>query len=225
MAKRKYWSSFAAGAAAGAAAGFGSWLLARVLRREEHQRVVRVEKSVQVGRPIEEVFRAWSNLEQLPAHLRDIEELRTLGNRSRWKVRINGKRFEWEAEVTQRVENQALGWKSVRGPKHTGRINFSPLGNDTEVHVVLNYAPPLGILGRALAESTAYLDWHIERALRDFKAALEGKGQEKKVPSGVAVEQETRATGTFGQDGTTQTARFGGDPNPVEDTRPPQAKP
>lgn len=224
MTKKRYWLGFAAGTAAGAAAGFGSWVVARMLRREEHKRVVRVEKSVQVGRPLEEVFRAWANLEQLPNYLRDIKEVRTSGNRSHWKGRIDGKLFEWDAELTQHLPNQALGWKSVSGPKHTGRINFSPLGHDTEVHVVLNYAPPFGIFGRGIAESTASLDQNIEQALRDFKAALEGKGQEKKVPTGIVAEHQARATGTFGQEATTQTTRFGSDPNPVEYTRLPENK-
>lgn len=165
-----------------APAGFGSWLLSRLLRSRihpQHERVVRVQASVQIGRPIEEVFRAWSNLEQLPSLLRMLERVHVRGNRSHWVVRVDGRRFEWDAELTQRLENQALAWKSLSGPKHTGRITFSPLGHDAQMHVVINYSPPLGALVRSVTEETGVLEAKIEQALRDFKAALEGKRQEK----------------------------------------------
>lgn len=128
MASRRFWKGFAAGAAAGTSAGFGSWLLSRAVFHRSESAVVRLEKSVQIGRPIDEVFRAWSDFEHLPSRLRLVEEVRMRGARSHWKVRINGQAFEWDAKLTQNIRNQALGWKSVRGLRHTGRITFSPLG-------------------------------------------------------------------------------------------------
>lgn len=42
----------------------------------------------------------------------------------------------------------------------------------------MNYAPPGGELAGHLLGQTAALENHLAQALRDFKAALEGKGQE-----------------------------------------------
>ena len=92
------------------------------------------------------VFHAWSDFENFPRLVRLVEDVRVNGKRSHWKVRLNGRTLEWDAELTQNIPNQALGWKSLNGPKHTGRINFSPLGRDTVVHVVMNYGPPGGEL-------------------------------------------------------------------------------
>ena len=224
MASRRFWKGFAVGAAAGAGAGFGSWFLSRAIFRRQSQ-IVRLEKSLQIGRPIEEVFLAWSDFERLPRLVRLIEEVRVEGKRSDWKMRLNGRSFEWEAELTQNIPNQALGWKSVRGPKHSGRINFSPLGHDTEVHVVMNYAPSGAELAGDLTGQTTGLSHYLGQALRDFKAALEGKGQERAAeaggpgrhtPAGIPAE-EVRSTGTHGREsdlsGHTQTSRFGGVPN------------
>jgi uncharacterized membrane protein len=177
MASRRFWKGFAAGAVAGSSAGFGSWLLSRVAFQRSDSPVVRLEKSVQIGAPVDVVFRAWADLEHLPARIRLLEEVRLRGTRSHWKARINGRSFEWDAKLTQNIRNQALAWKSIGGPKHTGRINFSPLGRDTEVHVVMNYAPPGGELAGDLLGHTASLEDHLGQALREFKAALEGKGQ------------------------------------------------
>src|SRR5207248_916611 len=198
------------------------------------------DRTVQIGRPVDEVFRAWSDLEALPDHVSMIKRVRSFGRRSHWTVAINGRPFEWDAELIQGVPNRALGWKSVNGPKHTGRINFAPLGNDTLVHVQMNYAPPLGAFGRAVLETFDKVDQYVEQAPRDFKSSLEGKGQE-------------RATGTFGGGSVSgssassvagpnaarpvdagvsmppsgsgrQTSRFGNQEETVDYTRPPEAK-
>ena len=240
MARQRFWSGFAVGTAVGAVAGMGSWLVSRKLGRNQYGKIMRLEKSVQVGRPVEQVFAAWEDLESLPGYVPMVESIRVNGKRSHWRVRVEGRRLEWDAVQTQRVDSQALGWKSVGGPKHTGRINFARLGNDTLVHVVMNYAPPAGLISSGVVEAFGRVEGILEQALRDFKAAMEGKGQEE------------RATGTYGHSSgpnnpsrgaAPQASRFGGvmnaieaneastrgdggvtPPNPVDFTSPPDAK-
>jgi len=146
------------------------------------------------------------------------------------------------------VPNQAIGWKSVRGPKHSGRINFARLGNDTLVHVTMNYAPPIGRLGRLLAPFTDHLESKIEEALRDFKRSLEeaATSSRERSASDIAVDRwqgrapasagwdqpnTQRATGTEGTwrrnpSGTPGThfedAGGVGNPGAVDYTRPPE---
>jgi uncharacterized membrane protein len=192
-----------------------------------------LEKALQIGRPVEEVFSAWTNLEGLPQMSECIREVRRDGNRSRWKVQVEGQQFEWDAGIEQFIPNQAVGWKTLRGPKHTGRITFAPVGNDTLVQVTMNYAPPGGVLGRFSQNLGGRLEKYLDQVLRDFKASLEGKGQEGRRPPvrseaagpgiGLTQNDAQRATGTFGgsQD---VLDRFGNRPNPVEYTVPPEAK-
>lgn len=239
MSQRDFWSGFGAGAAAGIFTGIGATVAWRSFRTgNQDADVLRLEKTVQVGRPVHEVFRTWSELENLPEYIGMVKRIRPFGRRSHWTIEINGKAFEWDAELIQVVPNQALAWKSASGPKHTGRIHFAPLGDNTLVHVQMNYVPPLGAFGRAVLETFDRVDQYVEQALRDFKASLEGKGLE-------------RATGTFGavspaaaggrpveagfstppSAGSAQASRFGNQElggeqagQSVEFTRPPEAK-
>jgi uncharacterized membrane protein len=181
---------------------------------------VRLEKSIQIGSPVEDVFRAWIDLERLPQLTDVIEHVIREGDRSHWKVNIDGKQIEWNAVIEQFILNQAIGWKSTSGAKHSGRITFSPLGTDTMVHVTMNYAPKLWLLTPFAASVSERIEEIIEKVLRDVKSALELK-----------TEKQTslaRGTGTYGPAaelaGTTQHTRFGGTPNPVEFTRPPEIK-
>jgi uncharacterized membrane protein len=243
---RRFWSGFTAGAVAGVAAAATSLLAWRTFARSrshsKDDRILRLEKSLQIGCPVDQVFRAWSRLEDLPNRTSLVQQVRTEGERSHWTLRLGARFVRWDAEITQRIPNQALGWKSISGPKHTGRIDFSPIGNDTLMHITMNYVPPKQ-MARLFSPMWGKLEDYIDQSLRDFKASLEGKGQlrdedertaagSERRPAGSvgtpAMHQaerlrEGRATGTFGSelDRHTQSSRFGGPEGSVEYTRPP----
>lgn len=170
MRRQTFWSGFAAGAAMGTFVGIGGILALRRISSRTDGRILRLQKSINIGRPVEAVFAAWSNFERLPQLIDFIENVEQFETRSHWWVNIDGKRFEWDAEITQMIPNQSIGWKSLSGPKHTGRISFAPLRDQTLVNVTMNYAPLFG----SLLPIDQYLEDWIERALRGFKAALEG---------------------------------------------------
>jgi len=220
MARARFWKGFAVGAASGAAAGLGAVFAWRAARQQEDNAVVRLEKSIQIGRPLEEVYRAWADIEDLPRYLSVIEGVEPMGRQSHWLANINGRRVEWDAELVQQRENEALGWRSVGGPKHTGRIDFARIGNDTLVHVVMNYAPPMGVLGRVLVENLSNLDALLEESLREFKNVLESTAPVQQRATGT---EGRRANDLAGGSSQAQTSRFGGTP-PVDYTRPPEMK-
>jgi len=173
--RENFWSGFIAGAAVGALAGVAGVLTARRRSTDIDSHVVRLEKSVNIGRPVQSVFAAWSSFERLPQWISFVRRVERYGTHTRWLVNMDGREFEWDAQITQVKSNEAIGWKSLSGPKHTGRITFSPLGNQTVVHVLMNYAPLLPGLGSMLSMEQRLEQW-IERGLREFKLALEREG-------------------------------------------------
>src|SRR5512146_2063220 len=204
---KRFWHGFIAGASASAGAAIGILFLVRAITGKRH--IVRLEKSLQIGRPVPEVFQYWAELERLPQTSDCILELTKNGNLSHWKVDIDGRVMEWDAEIEQFIPNQAIGWKSIKGPKHTGRITFAPIGTDTLVQITMNYAPPSPVLRPFVANLDEHLEFYMEQVLRDFKASLEGKGQEGRAPAVRSSDQPgpgtrltltdaSRATGTFG---------------------------
>jgi uncharacterized membrane protein len=120
-------------------------------------RGVHVRESIRIEKPIEEVFQFWRRLENLPkfmAHLERVTE--TDGGRSRWVARgPAGIRLEWDAEIINEVENQVIGWRSLADADlvSAGSVNFDRArgGRSTQVTVHLQYAPPAGRVGAAVA--------------------------------------------------------------------------
>ena len=212
MARDNFWSGFAAGVAAGAVAGVAGVLAFKGRMSDVNGHVIRLEKSINIGRTVGEVFSAWRDFERLPRCISFVESVQRFGDRSHWRVNIDSRTFEWDAQITQAVPNESLGWKSLNGPHHTGRISFAPLGDQTVVHVLMNYEPPLGDLG-AMLPMEGHLEQWIERGLREFKTALES--------------ERVARTGTSNQPVSAGPVGTPGEPAPpgtVSYTRPPQAK-
>ena len=81
-----------------------------------------------------------------------------------------------------------------------------------------------GELAGEITGQTAGLEHYLGQALRDFKAALEGIGQEtaaeagpeRRAPAAIPAQEEVRSTGTHGREsdlsGHPRTSRFGGVP-------------
>ena len=115
-----------------------------------------VEESVVIHRPISELYRFWRNLENLPrfmSHLESVE--RITDTLSRWRAKAPaGTTVEWNAEIINEVPDQVIGWKSIEGSDvvSAGSVNFDVAGSGrTQVRVRLQYSPPGGKVGDAVA--------------------------------------------------------------------------
>ena len=112
----------------------------------------RIQQTVTIGRPPEEVYRFWRQLENLPRFMSRLESVSSRGPRSHWAARMPFK-VEWDAEIIDERANEMIAWRSLSGSQvdNAGTVHFSPAadGSGTEVQVSLQYSPPGGALGAA----------------------------------------------------------------------------
>jgi uncharacterized membrane protein len=119
---------------------------------------IRIEQSVIIDRPPDELYAFWSHLENLPrflGHLQSVERIG--GRRSHWIAKGPARsRIEWDAEIHNEIEDELIAWRSLPGSEvpNAGSVHFLPIrgGASTEVRVVLSYEPPAGRLGAAVAK-------------------------------------------------------------------------
>jgi uncharacterized membrane protein len=141
-------------------------------------RGIHVEESISVMKPINEVYRFWRNFENLPQFMQHLESVsqREAGI-SHWVARgPGGTTVEWDARIINEVDNKVIGWQSLDGStiSTAGSVNFRETGHGTDVRVHLQYNPPGGKLGAAVAwmlgeEPTI----QVREDLRRFKRLLE----------------------------------------------------
>lgn len=160
---------FLAGTRRGGGVGFlsaalGGFMLARALLgtsgrlfsdRSGHPGV-RVEKQIEVARPIRDVFAFWSNFRNFPHFMRHVREVReTESGISHWVADgPAGVPVSWDAEITALKPHQLLAWKSLDGStiRNEGEVRFEEVDEQTtRIDVRMTYHPPGGAMGHAVA--------------------------------------------------------------------------
>lgn len=148
--------------------------------RRKEDRSVRVERVTTINKPIHEVYQFWRKFENLPRFMRHLKSVETRGgNRSHWRAKgPAGMTVEWDAEIVQDRENEWIAWGSAEGSdvQNSGSVRFSPApgGRGTEVRVQMQYSPPAGAFGRALAKLFGEEpEQQIHEDLHRFKQLME----------------------------------------------------
>lgn len=143
-------------------------------------RSVRIEEVVTINRTIDDVYAFWRNFSNFPRFMRHLREVELLDDRrSRWRATAPaGLSAEWEAEMLQDRPNEWIAWRSLPGSQivNSGSVRFAPApgARGTEVRVQLEYAPPAGRVGRAIAWVFGEEpEQQIRDDLRRFKQLME----------------------------------------------------
>jgi uncharacterized membrane protein len=119
---------------------------------------IRVNKSIVVNAVPEELYQFWHDFENLPRFMKHLESVRVTGDgRSHWTAKgPAGSTVEWDALITDDRPNELIAWRSLEGADvyNTGTVRFSraPGERGTIVSVEIEYAPPGGVVGAAVAK-------------------------------------------------------------------------
>lgn len=175
-------SRLAAATASVAGAMFMDVITAQQLTRRIQTRngTIPVTVTLVIDRPQEELYRYWRELGNLPRFMKHVERVDVKDERrSHWVAKgPAGSTVEWESDITEDRSNEFIAWRSVTGSAvdHAGSVRFDPApgGRGTVVTVDLQYRPPLGTVGAAVAA------WFgedptqtVKMDLRRFKQVME----------------------------------------------------
>jgi uncharacterized membrane protein len=139
---------------------------------------VKIDESIVVDAPPRRVYDVWRNLQNLPRLLSHVDRVEVLDRtRSRWTLRgPAGTRLSWDAELINDRPGEVIAWRTTDTTlvNHAGSVTFERAGQGTRVRVSLQYDPPGGRFGHAVAslvsEDAGSL---LRRDLGEFKRALE----------------------------------------------------
>jgi len=141
---------------------------------------IKVEKTVTINKPADELYRYWHNFEQLPTFMKHLQSVKVYdAKRSHWIAKAPlGNNVEWDAEILEDRENEFISWASVEGADvdNSGFVRFKKAPGDrgTEVKVVLEYNIPGGGLSAAIAKLFGEEpEQQIGDDLRRFKMLME----------------------------------------------------
>lgn len=143
-------------------------------------RGVLARREITVERPLGEVYAFWRDFTNFPKFMAHVESVHETGpNLSHWVARgPMGTSIEWDAEIFAERPDELIAWRSVAGSQVdcAGSVRFRPSagGHSTDVHVSINYEPPGGQAGAAVARLLGDdPDAQIAEDLARFKTVVE----------------------------------------------------
>jgi len=117
---------------------------------------IRVQKTINITAPIDEVYRFWHNFENFPLFMDHVKEITEQNGISSWKVAgPAGSSMEFQSHITRDIPNESIAWETIPDSQvhHTGIVRFEEnWDGGTRVTVQMTYMPPAGVVGHKVAE-------------------------------------------------------------------------
>ena len=125
------------------------------------------QDSIEVDVPISTAYNQWTQFEEFPRFMQDVEEVRQIDDTHlHWRATIAGKPVEWDSEITTQIPDRRISWRSTSGPPNTGAVTFDRVTeNRTRITLRMSYRAP-GIaekVGDALGLVRAELSGNLHR--------------------------------------------------------------
>ena len=138
----------------------------------------RIQKSIDVDRPLQQVYNQWTQFEEFPRFMEGVKEVKQLDDtRLHWVAEIAGKEKQWNAKIIEQIPDLRVAWESESGEYTSGVVSFQALGPDrTRVTLDLSYDPK-GFIENA-GDTIGVVSRRIENDLEHFKEFIENRGQE-----------------------------------------------
>lgn len=118
-------------------------------------RGILVDEAVMIRRAVADVYQFWRRFDDFPRFMTHLVSVTTVdGGLSRWVARgPAGMTVEWDARIIKEIENERIAWQSVEGSTvaTAGSVHFDGDSRGTIVRVRLQYNPPAGKAGAAVA--------------------------------------------------------------------------
>ncbi len=140
--------------------------------------MARVEKTVEIDRPLRMVYDQWTQFEEFPRFMDGVEEVHQIDDRTlHWKAKIAGKTEEWTAEIVNQQPDLSIAWRHTRGAVNSGVVMFAPIDAEScRVTLALEYDPK-GFIEKA-GDILGVVSRRVEGDLERFKRFVEERGSE-----------------------------------------------
>ena len=146
---------------------------------QKHLPAINVRTAFNINAPRKMVYDAWRDFEKLSHFLKHIKKIKVVDDmHSHWVLNTPGKFpvVEWDAEIIEQVSERELSWRSLPGSmiETAGKLNFSDIGNSTQVNVLITYRPPAGYIGSIIAKYiNPTFKKYVEEDILKFKNYIE----------------------------------------------------
>ncbi len=129
---------------------------------------------MRVNAPVDQVYQMWTDWENFPRFMSNVEQVTRNGDTTHWRAKIFGTTQEWDARIVEMTPNTRVAWQSTTGSTNNGVVAFVPVDtSSTEVMLAIDYDPPVGPVGDAVDAITNTMEKNVQQDLDNFKQLVE----------------------------------------------------
>jgi len=137
-----------------------------------------IEKSIEVNVPVTTAYNQWTQFEDFPKFMENVDSVRQLDDTHlHWVAEYGGERHEGDAEIIAQEPDRRIAWQSQGGVEQTGEVTFEPIEDArTKVTVRMQWEPE-GMkekVGAAVGADSRSVGEDLDR----FKELIEERGVE-----------------------------------------------
>ena len=157
-----------------------------------------VEETIEVDVPVSVAYNQWTQFEEFPQFMDNVESVRQLDDTHlHWVAGIGGQRREWDAEITYQDPDQHLAWRAIDGKDNTGSVRFESLDAErTRIKVRMSWETEGAV--EAIGSVVGADDRGVKADLKRFKELLESRGRETGAWRGEVREADVVSPDTSG---------------------------
>lgn len=133
------------------------------------------EQTVDVDVDVRSVYNQWTQFEEFPRFMRDVESVTQRDDTHlHWVVNVAGVTREFDAEVTEQIPDRRIAWRAGDGVTHAGTVTFERIDDQhTRVKLQLDMEPE-GLIEKA-AEMTGIVSSRVKADMEQFKEFIESR--------------------------------------------------
>lgn len=133
---------------------------------------------VDVQKPVDVVYNQYTQFEEFPRFMEDVESIRQLDpTHLHWVINVGGAKREFDTEITEQIPDKRIAWKSLDGPKQAGVVTFHRVNDDqTRVTLQVSYDPEGAT--EHIGDALGVTQNRARKDLQSFKQFLESRSAE-----------------------------------------------
>jgi hypothetical protein len=132
-----------------------------------------VQQAIEVGAPLHTVYEQLAAFENYPRFMNGVREVTPIGaDQTHWIMDVDGKRREFDAQITERSLDERVSWSTMEGPLLAETLTLRPLG-ETKTQVVAQLEADIAFLMPSDRHGQASLTKRLKEDLTTFKGLVE----------------------------------------------------
>jgi hypothetical protein len=132
-----------------------------------------VQQAIEVTAPLHTVYEQLAAFENYPRFMSGVREVTPIGlDQTHWIMDVDGKRREFDAQITERSIDERVSWSTMEGPLLAETLTLRPLG-ETKTQVVAQLEADIAFLMPSDRHGQASLTRRLKEDLTTFKGLVE----------------------------------------------------